>query len=214
MELYLIRHAQSRNNALPEDQRVEDPALTELGEQQAGLLAKWITELNLTRLISSPFLRTLLTTEQIHKETRLPVEVRSELHEQGGCYSGHTPQNIVGRPGLTRREIEQRFPAFCVAADIDGQGWWRSQPHEGRDLARQRAKRLLQQTREEFAHRDERIAYVMHADIKLLFLEHLHPEPLATPYNVSVSKILFHADSVRLEDYNFVQHLPSHLITS
>ena len=35
MELYLIRHAQSQNNALPEEQRVEDPGLTELGNQQA-----------------------------------------------------------------------------------------------------------------------------------------------------------------------------------
>ena len=31
MELYLIRHAQSQNNVKPEEHRVEDPPLTELG---------------------------------------------------------------------------------------------------------------------------------------------------------------------------------------
>lgn len=214
MELYLIRHAQSLNNALPDDQRVEDPALTEVGEQQAALLAKWITSLRLTRLIASPFLRTLLTAEPIHRETKLPVEVRAELHEQGGCYSGHTPQNMMGRPGMTRLEIEQRFPSFQVAADIDGHGWWRSQPHENHELAQQRAARLLERTREEFGHTDERVGYVMHADIKLLFLGHFHPEPLETPRNVSVSKIVFNSKIVRLEEYNIVHHLPPHLITS
>ena len=214
MELYLIRHAQSLNNALPEEQRVEDPALTEIGEQQAALLAKWISGLRLSRLIASPFLRTLLTAEPIHRETKLPVQIRAELHEQGGCYSGYTPQNMMGRPGMTRWEIEQRFPSFQVAADIDGQGWWRSQPYESHEAARQRAARLLDRTREEFEHTDERVGYVMHADIKLLFLGQFHPEPLETPYNVSVSKIAFKSKTIQLEDYNMVQHLPPHLITS
>ena len=34
MRLYLIRHAQSENNARPEHERVEDPGLTELGARQ------------------------------------------------------------------------------------------------------------------------------------------------------------------------------------
>ena len=40
MELYIIRHAQSSNNALADErERVCDPHLTELGRQQAELLA-------------------------------------------------------------------------------------------------------------------------------------------------------------------------------
>ena len=213
MELYLIRHAQSWNNAKPEEQRVEDPGLTELGEQQARRVAEFVTGLNLTRLITSPFLRTLLTTEQIHQATSLPTEVRSELHEQGGCYSGHVPQNKVGRPGMTRRQIEQRFSAFDLAANIDDQGWWKSQPYESRETAAERARWLLHRTREEFGHTQERIAYVMHADITQLFLGHIHPQPLETPYNVSVSMVSFQGDAVRLEEYNIVQHLPPELIT-
>ena len=85
MQLFLIRHAQSQNNALPEEQRVEDPGLTELGHRQAELLADWVPALNLTRLITSPFRRTLLTTEPIRRATSLIPEVRVDLHEQGGC---------------------------------------------------------------------------------------------------------------------------------
>ena len=45
MELYLIRHAQSLNNALPAEDRVEDAPLTDIGHQQCSHLAKWIPEL-------------------------------------------------------------------------------------------------------------------------------------------------------------------------
>ena len=43
MQLYIIRHAQSYNNALTDwTERVSDPPLTELGEQQADLLAAYL----------------------------------------------------------------------------------------------------------------------------------------------------------------------------
>ncbi len=212
MELYLIRHAQSQNNAKPEEQRVEDPALTELGHEQAGCLAKWIPELNLTKLIVSPFLRTLQTAEPIANATNLTPEVQTDLHELGGCYRGHTLENITGRPGMNRSEIERQFPTYDVAAEIDDQGWWRSQPYETIERGRQRAKTLLQRTRDAYAHTNQRVAYVMHGDIKVLLLEEFHPEPLDTPYNVSVSKIMITPQACRLEDYNRLQHLPSHLI--
>ena len=212
MELYLIRHAQSQNNVKPEEHRVEDPPLTELGCEQANYLAKWIPTLRLTKLIVSPFLRTLQTAEPIWKSTNLMPHVQTDLHELGGCYRGHTPKNFTGRPGMNRAEIEQQFPAFCVSAEIDGEGWWRSKPYETRELARQRAKILLKRTRDEYAQTDQRVAYVMHGDIKLLLLEQFHPDPLDTPCNVSVSKILMTPQKCRLQDYNRVRHLPPSLI--
>lgn len=212
MELYLIRHAQSQNNAKPEEDRVEDPSLTELGHEQAACLGKWIPALKLTKLITSPFLRTLQTAEQIHKATNLAPEVQTDLHELGGCYRGHIPGSITGRPGMSRTEIERQFPAFRVSAEIDGGGWWQSKPYETHELARQRAKTLLERTRDAYAHTEERIAYVMHADIKLIFLEQFHGEPLDCPYNVSVSKIQITPQACQLQDFNRVQHLPPHLI--
>lgn len=212
MELYLIRHAQSLNNALPEEQRVEDPGLTELGLQQADCLGKWIGTLALTKIITSPFRRALETAKRIQESTDLNPEVRTAIHEMGGCCSGYPQVGMVGRPGLSRAEIELQYPGFQVADEIDGEGWWRCQPYETQDLAKQRAKDVLEQTREEFAHTTERVAYVTHADFKKLFLEHFHAEPLEVACNTSVTKVLIDAKGCRLADFNGLRHLPAHLI--
>ncbi len=213
MKLYLIRHAQSLNNARPQEQRVEDPSLTEVGHEQATKLAEWIPSLNLTRLITSPFLRSLQTAEPIGQSTSLVPEVRIELHEEGGCYRGHTPENITGRPGMNRAEIERQFPSFNITASLDGDGWWASKPYETRELARRRASALLELTRDEFAGTSERVAYVMHADIKLLLLGQFHSGPLETPCNTSVTTVEITPDSIRLDDFNRVEHLPAEFVT-
>lgn len=213
MELYLIRHAQSANNAKPEADRVADPPLTDIGQQQASHLAVWVNSLKLTRLTTSPFLRTLQTTDKIAAETGLRPEVRIQLHEQGGCYSGHLPFKRIGQPGLTRSEIGQAFPGFDVEVELDGEGWWRSQPYESKDQARRRARSLLQSTRDEFARSSERVGYVMHADIKVLLLESFHTDPLEVPFNTSVTRVSITPDQVRLVEYNRVDHLPADLVT-
>ncbi len=213
MRLFLIRHAQSQNNALPESQRVEDPGLTDAGVEQAELLGDWITELKLTRLITSPFRRTLLTTEPIRRATSLEPMVRTPLHEHGGCYSGHTSDDIAGRPGMTRDEIEAEFCGYRVSTEIDGRGWWRSQPYESWEAASQRAKRLLEATQQEFGTTEERVAYVMHADIKTLFISHIESNSIDVPWNTSVTEIELTSTEQRVVCFNRIDHLPSHLAT-
>ena len=213
MRLYLIRHAQSQNNALPESQRVEDPGITELGHQQSRHLAKRVGELGLTKLFTSPFRRTLQTTSPIFEATKLTPNVRVALHEQGGCYIGHTPENMAGRPGMSRLEIEREFPGYAVSADIDDQGWWTSELYESQESARHRATGLFQRTLDEFSGTDERVAFVMHADIELLFLQQFHSEWLDVPSNTSVTTIQITAGDCRLEDYNCVRHLPDEFVT-
>ena len=213
MELYLIRHAQSANNALPREDRVEDPPLTETGRQQCAHLAACIPELRLTRLVTSPFLRTLETSKIIKDSVGLTVEVRVELHEQGGCVSGHLPGKFVGCPGMTAREIRTQFAGFQIAPNIGDQGWWRSRPFESEVQARRRAGELLDRTISEFAHTAERVAYVMHGDIKRLVLSHLLDEPLETPYNTAVTKIEVGRGGCQLTEYNCIDHLPAALVT-
>ena len=214
MKLYLIRHAQSLNNERPEQDRVEDPPLTDIGHQQSSCLGKWIASLKLTRVVTSPFIRALQTADHIGQSVGLTPEVRIDLHEQGGCVSGPTRDVFAGRPGMTRSQIGSAFPTFSIAPEIDGNGWWRSKPFESEDAARARAARLLAQTVEEFAATQERVAYVMHGDFKRLFLAQLHLEPLQTPVNTSVTRILIRPEVCRLEDYNRMDHLPADLVTS
>ena len=170
MDLYLIRHGQSQNNARPERLREEDPSLTEDGRRQADHLAEWIHHLRLTRIITSPFLRTLETTAHLCRRLALTPEVRVDLHEFGGCVAGARLRELTGRPGMTRSQLEDRYPGIKVPAAIDEQGWWKCKPYETDRLARRRAARLLRRTREEFGHSGERVAYVTHADIEVLFL--------------------------------------------
>lgn len=214
MELYLIRHAQSMNNARPEQDRVEDPPLSDIGHQQCIHLAKWIPSLKLTRLVTSPFLRTLQTTDHIVRSLRLRPEVRIDLHEQGGCVSGPTRDVFSGRPGMTRSQICSQFPEFNIAPNIGCNGWWGSKPFETEDVAQQRATRLLARAVVELAGTQARVAYVMHGDIERLVLAQVHTEPLETPFNTSVAKLLISPDGCKLEEYNCVDHLPDDLVTS
>lgn len=213
MRLYLIRHAESQNNALPESQRVEDPGITELGYRQARHLAERVGGLGLTKLFTSPFLRTLQTTSPIYEATKLTPNVRVALHEEGGCYSGHTPENMAGRPGMGRSDIEREFPGFIVSAELGDGGWWTSALHESHELASRRAARLFQRTVDEFSDTDEQVAFVMHADIKMLFLRQFHSEPLDLPSNTSITAIQITAGDCRLVDYNCVRHLPDELVS-
>lgn len=215
MKLFIIRHAQSENNAKPEHQRVEDPGLTEIGYQQAERLAEWSTSLNLSRLFCSPFLRTLLTTAPIAKATGLTPEVRVDLHEFGGCMSGPSIETMVGRPGMTRQQIHRRFPNYRISESeqIDETGWWKSKPFETDQQVQSRARRLLTQTIAEFAQSDERVAYVMHADFKVTFLNLLCEQTLRFPFNTSVSELTIGPTEKTLDEYNGVAHLTDELLT-
>ena len=213
MDLYLIRHAQSLNNAQPPELRVPDPSLTELGHEQARRIAQHGAGLGLARLITSPFRRALETTEHIRLATGLVPEVRIPLHETGGCVSGIEPVSMIGCPGMTHSEIRDEFPGYQLDADIDGQGWWRSQPYETPQQVRQRAARLLAHTRTEFGHTGARVAFVTHGDFGLLFLSCFHPLPLVLFYNASVTHVRITPDSAQLVDYNAVPHLPEQMLS-
>ena len=213
MELYLIRHAQSLNNARPEEQRVEDAPLTEKGRRQAAYLADWIVSLKLTRLWTSPFLRALQTTQFLHDSTGLRPKVETDLHEVCGCVAGVTPQVMEGRPGMTRSEIEAQFPQYDVGKDINESGWWKSKPCESKAIACRRAQAILATTRREFARTDERVAYVMHGDFKILLLKCIDDRTLENPWNTSVTRCVLTSDDTGLREFNSVQHLPVDLVT-
>lgn len=120
---------------------------------------------------------------------------------------------MVCRPGLSRVQIEREFPAFRVSPEINGQGWWTASQRETEAEAALRAQMLFEQTVAEFGGSDERIALVMHADFKVIFLERFHRERLPTPCNTSVSTVEVDGSAARLVAYNSVRHLPAQLVT-
>ena len=57
----------------------------------------------INRLVSSPMRRCMLTATPVSKALGLPIEVRGDVHEHGGCFSGaRDQQGVVGETGLTK----------------------------------------------------------------------------------------------------------------
>ncbi len=226
MELFLIRHGQSANNANPLVERHQDPPLTDIGAQQAARLAKWASSLQLTRIIASPFLRALHTAEELRRATGVPAEVWVEIHEQGGCCTGPDPMadllsdRYQGRPGMSDAEIRALYPDFQLPPDIDHRGWWRSRPFESVADARLRVAAVIERTKQEFGHTDERIALVFHGMLKCLVLDSmfggyvLENDDIIVPFNTSVTKVVITPQGTQLGFYNAVEHLTEELLTA
>jgi len=225
MELYLIRHGQSANNANPGGERHPDPQLTEVGHQQAEQLAEWAKSAGLSRIISSPFLRALQTAEYVRQAADVPAEIWNDVFEQGGCCAGADPSldlgaiDYQGVAGMTDAEIRQGYPHFQIPPEIDERGWWRERPFEPMQEAHTRAESVVERTRELFAHSDERVAIIFHGMFKNLILgaffeksiiDHLW---LEVSYNTGISKLTLTPDGIKLAYYNSAAHLSESLLT-
>jgi broad specificity phosphatase PhoE len=221
MELYLIRHGESTNNALPDDsQRVADPLLTPLGERQAERVAAFIearahlhpTQRNgaapLDRLYCSAMLRAMQTADAIGRRIGLAPEVWLDVHEFGGIYLDHGARR-VGYPGGTRGELAQRFPHFLRMTDVGETGWW-NRPHEERAEGVQRALRVAQTLRER-AHETTRVGIVSHGDFLSSLMHALLVQDDGAVYydhhNTGVTCVELTPQIVRVRYLNRADHL-------
>ncbi len=221
MQLYLIRHAESENNARPEPLREEDPPISELGRRQAEHLARWAKSLEIDFLITSPFLRTLQTTRMITDSASRPVQVWHNVFEQGGCYRGHGPDARQGAPGLGRKAIQQHLcedESMCtVDATIGEEGWWFGKERETDEQARVRAAQIAQRITESLVGSGSTVVAVIHADIKRLILAellgpHIDPRHLGPLHNTGITRLSHNGEIWTLDWFNSVSHLPAPLI--
>ncbi|MSS70081.1 MAG: histidine phosphatase family protein [Candidatus Latescibacteria bacterium] len=235
MELYLIRHGQSANNADEETgkPRVCEPPLTEAGREQARRVAERLKALDwarvsydeagakrgqrLTRLYASPMLRTLETAEAIRQTTGLIPYVWTDTHEAGGVWldsgDGRGP---VGMSGLGRAEMQERFPHFVLPAEVREDGWW-NRPWEDAASAYARAQRVAGALRE-LAETDERVGIVNHGGIGSYLVDALLGLPF-TPQvrfrmnNTSICRLDVVPEGATLQFSNRTDHLPGELVT-
>jgi len=238
MELYIIRHAQSTNNALADERdRVRDPLLTELGERQADILARHLANgpelqpsastedgrdgggYGITRLYCSPMWRSLQTAYPIGQSLGLTPEVWTDIHEKGGIFLDHWDgRGPIGYPGKTRQEIQKAFPHCILPEDITEEGWW-NRDHEDWAACHERATRVAQALREQATSSDETIALVSHggfldALMKALFSQQPDGQLFYYHYNTAVSRIDLNGNG-RLDIHylNRVGHLPVELVS-
>ncbi|MAG36844.1 MAG: hypothetical protein CL878_11465 [Dehalococcoidia bacterium] len=236
MELYIIRHAQSFNNALTDSaDRVSDPPLTALGERQAALLGTYLarppadsgqpglgatyvnrTGFHFTRLFTSAMRRSLQTAASIGGALGRQPEVWVDIHETGGVFLDHHEGR--GLPGITRAEMEEQFPRFRLPPEVTEDGWW-NREQETEEQWQERAARVATKLRDRYAATDARIGLVTHggfahALLHTLFQLTLPPTVIFPHLNTAISRLDFSDEgTIVVQYYNRVDHLPSELLT-
>jgi len=218
MQLYLIRHAESENNARPGYLRVEDPSITTIGRLQAKCLAEWAKTLKMDVLITSPFLRTLQTTRAVVETTKMPVSVWHNVFERGGCYRGFGDGATEGGPGLGITKIREILPGAIVDETIQDAGWWSGRKRETHEESVLRSSTVIERLVAAFGNSGKHVVVIIHADFKRQLLLHiLDGVADATVFgplrNTGITKVDFDGERWRLDWLNSVSHMPARLIT-
>lgn len=240
MHLYIIRHGQSTNNALwAENQsrqgRSEDPELTDVGERQAALLARFLSRsalavevpgyspkdvggFGITDLYCSPMVRAINTAMYVSEALDLRPRVWRDAHEVGGIFLEDAETGeLVGLPGRTRAYFQERYPALILGDDLQREGWW-NRPFEAREERRARADRVLEQLMARHGGTDDRVALVTHAG----FYNHLMCAVLGLSQrdgyffvldNAAITRLQFDDGRTLIVYTNRTDFLPDELIT-
>ncbi|NKB61682.1 MAG: hypothetical protein GKR95_13095 [Gammaproteobacteria bacterium] len=185
MKLYLIRHAQSANNAIfsgneHEGGRTPDPEITNIGHEQSKRLAQFLTTVgneprqhpyalnesanfNLTHIYCSLMTRSILTASYIAQSCALTLEARDDVFERKGLYEIGSNGEEVGVSGPGRSYFENRFPELMLPRWIGEKGWW-NRPMENDEQFIQRTKTSINKIIEEHRLMEANVAVIVHGD--------------------------------------------------
>lgn len=246
MQLYFIRHGQSQNNANwgnPNYQENPDPALTEMGIEQACYVSELLRNrqtltdpqdwniqnrygFGLTHIYTSLMERAVHTAAPAARTLGIPFAAWEEIHESGGIFGRDGDMKLKGLPGKSRAYFEGHFPELLLPDHLDGTGWWNCRPFETEEECHSRTERFLTDLLARHGDRDsqpeQRVAIFSHGG----FFVHLMFAILKTPWrqaahgkswfvlnNCSISRINFHKEGIDIAYLNRTDHLPDHLIT-
>lgn len=163
MQLYFIRHGQSQNNANwgnPDYRESPDPALTEIGVEQACYVSEFLWEsqvvvnpgkwniqnrrgFGLTHLYTSLMERAVHTAAPTARALGVPFAAWEEIHESGGIFGRDGDSRLQGLPGKPRSYFEECFPDLILPHNLNGTGWWNNRAFETEEQCRLRAEKFL-----------------------------------------------------------------------
>jgi broad specificity phosphatase PhoE len=199
MYLYLIRHGESRHNAVGRIQGHSDVRLSDLGRRQAAAAAESLVGKSIDALHASPLYRARETAEIVAERLRLPVRFDDRLKEVNvGIFQDHL-----------RSELESLYPAEFVR--------WKSEDFDYVIPGGESRRQLLQRGHE-VLHAIVKTgvqgaAIVSHGRILMTVVKDLLGIPLEKPpfslQNGSITTLTFNEDEktfalVALDD---VEHL-------
>lgn len=224
MKLYLIRHAESANNAIysgngDEDGRSPDPEITDIGHKQAAFLGKHLAHpsgeprqhpfeavndhhFGLTHLYCSLMTRSILTSGYIAQECNLPRIAHPDIFEYGGIYLKQPDGRLEGLPGPDRSYFEQRFPDLVLPDRLNSTGWY-SRPAETEAHFLDRMKRVVTDIRQRHEDSNDVVGMVVHGDFIDQFVNELmgverKPKNYVSPW---VANWAFHNTSISRIDF-------------
>jgi 2,3-bisphosphoglycerate-dependent phosphoglycerate mutase len=246
MQLYFIRHGQSINNvntSNPEYKQHSDPFLTEIGLEQAEILAGYLKEkqhitndkawneqnqygFGITHIYASLMERAAATAAPIARALGIPFSAWTEIHEEGGIYVREAEGKFNGLPGKPRSFFEKNFPEMKLPNGYDESGWW-NRPFENNEERQLRADKALADLIARHGDREgqpeERIVFVSHGG----FFVRLVSSMLKLPWrqgahgmkswfylnNCSISRFDIHEGEFTVCYINRADHLPANLIS-
>jgi 2,3-bisphosphoglycerate-dependent phosphoglycerate mutase len=145
--ILLARHGETDWNREGRFQGFADPTLNDTGRAQAASLAAELAGVELAAVYSSPLRRAFETAELIAAAHQLAPAAVEALREV----------DVGSWQGLTREEVEVRFPEQFARWLDYGQGWQDGESYA--EMARRVVAALLQLAA---AHEGERILAVTH----------------------------------------------------
>lgn len=245
MELYFIRHGQSVNNANwdnPEYQESPDPTLTQIGREQAEILAEFLKKnqtrtndqawnvqnrygFGLTHIYTSLMERAAFTAAPIAQALDIPLIAWKEIHEEGGIYSREKDRTQY-LPGHPRSFFMENFRTLTLPDDLDETGWW-NRPFEAEDERQPRADQvfaeLLSRHRDQEGQPEQRVALVSHGGFFMRLLSAVLKLPWRQAAhglkswfllnNCSISRFDIRGEEITVAYVNRTEFLPDKLIT-
>jgi probable phosphoglycerate mutase len=145
--IFMARHGETDWNRDFRFQGRADPPLNELGREQSAELAAALAHEQLAAVYSSPLRRALETAEVVAAALGLEAVAVDALREV----------DVGSWQGLTRAEVEERFPEQYARWIAGGQGWEDGESYE--QMGRRAVAALLELAA---AHDGERILAVTH----------------------------------------------------
>ena len=187
MQIYFIRHGQSTNNVLWQEdgnyyfERVSDPSLTDIGVEQAKYVGKYLAQklewpadvtmdtqnrygFGLTHLYCSLMIRAVHTGSIISSHVALPLVALPQVHEVGGVYTEELvngESQINQEHGGTPAFYKEHFPLLRFEDPIEERGWWQG-GREDVDAPLKRAQDVIAWLKERHLGTDDRVAVVTH----------------------------------------------------